>query len=165
MESSKKILVIDDDRDFIDGCNRTFDDNSCQLQFVSNKQQAQQVINGGFDLIIIGTLSPAGESFMLQQWIKRHPIFRCIPVLVIDACFHERRWRGWRHFEGLQIEAEEYESKPLEPVELLPFIQKLCMNIVSDERQKIVETLWQAFLALDKGDRNTLANRILQLRT
>ena len=164
MESPKKILVIDDDQEFIDGCSRTFNDNSYQLQFVSNKQQAQQIINGGFDLIIIGTLSPAGESFMLQQWIKRHPIYKYVPVLVIDACFHERRWKGWRVFEGLQIDAEEYVSKPLEPVELLPLIEKLCKNIVNDERQ-IVETLWQAFLSLDKGDRDIFANRILQLRT
>jgi len=164
MESPKKILVIDDDQEFIDGCNRTFNGNSYQLQFVLNKQQAQQIINSGFDLIIIGTLSPTGESFMLQQWIKRHPIFRYIPVLVVDACFNERRWRGWRHFEGLQIEAEEYESKPLEPIEMLPLIEKLCTNIANGNRQ-IVETLWQAFLSLDKGDRDTFANRILQLRT
>ena len=67
MEITKKVLVIDDDQEFIDGCNSTFNDNSYQLQFVSNKQQAQQIINGGFDLIIIGSLSPAGEAFMLQQ--------------------------------------------------------------------------------------------------
>ena len=67
MESPKKILVIDDDQEFIDGCSRTFNGNSYQLQFVSNRQQAQQIINGGFDLIIIGSLSPAGEAFMLQQ--------------------------------------------------------------------------------------------------
>ena len=164
MEITKKVLVIDDDQEFIDGCNSTFNDNSYQLQFVSNKQQAQQIINGGFDLIIIGTLSPAGVSFMLQQWIKRHPIYKYVPVLVIDACFHERRWKGWRVFEGLQIDAEEYVSKPLEPIELLPLIEKLCKNIVNDERQ-IVEILWQAFLSLDKGDRDIFANRILQLRT
>ena len=76
MENLKKVLVIDDDQEFIDGCNRTFNGDLYQLQFVSNKQQAQQMINGGFDLIIIGTLSPAGEAFMLQQWIKRHRIFR-----------------------------------------------------------------------------------------
>ena len=84
--------------------------------------------------------------------------------MVIDAPFHERRWKGWRVFEGLQIDAEEYVSKPLEPIELLPLIEKLCKNIVNDERQ-IVEILWQAFLSLDKGDRDTFANRILQLRT
>ena len=164
MENLIKVLVIDDDQEFRDGCNKTFNGNSYQLQFVSNKQQAQQIINGGFGLIIIGTLSPAGESFTLQQWIKRHPIYRYIPILVIDACFHERRWKGLRVFEGLQIDAEEYISKPLEPVELLPLIEKLCTHIVNDERQ-IVETLWQAFLSLDKGDRDTFANRILQLRT
>jgi len=64
----------------------------------------------------------------------------------------------------IHINAEEYVSKPLEPVELLPLIEKLCKNIVNDERQ-IVEILWQGFLSLDRGDRDVFANRILQLRT
>jgi DNA-binding response OmpR family regulator len=163
MEGSKKILVIDDDQEFLDGCKRTFNGNLCQMQFASNRVQAQQIINGSFNLIIVGCLPPAGESFRLQQWIKRHPIYKHIPVLVIDACFDERRWKGWRFFEGLEIDAEEYVSKPLEPIELLPLIERLCMNIVNDKRQ-IVETLWQAFLSLDNVDRDIFANRILQLR-
>jgi CheY-like chemotaxis protein len=163
MEGLRKVLVVDEDREFIDGCHRTFNGNSYQLHYVSSKQQAQQMINGGFDLIIIGSLSPAGESFMLQQWVKRHPVYRHIPVLVVDASFYERRWRGWRVFEGLQMDAEEYVSKPLEPVELLPIIEKLCENIVNDDRQ-MVETLWQAFLALDQGDRDIFSRRVLQLK-
>jgi CheY-like chemotaxis protein len=163
MESLRKILVVDEDRDFIDGCHRTFNGNSYRLHSVSNKQQAQQTINDGFDLIIIGSLTPAGESFMLQQWVKRHPMYRHIPVLVIDACFSERRWKGWRVFEGLQMDAEEYVSKPVEPVDLLPIIEKLCANIVNDEGQ-ILETLWQAFLSLDKGDRDLFSRRVLQLK-
>jgi CheY-like chemotaxis protein len=164
MEDHKKVLVIDEDQEFIDGCSNTFNGNLYRMQFVSNRQNAQRIINGGFDLIIIGSLSPAGEAFALQQWIKRHPIYRYIPVLVIDACFHERRWRGWRQFEGFQIEAEEYDSKPLEPIELLPLIEKLCTSIVNDERHQTVEILWQAFLALDKDHRRSLADRIVQLK-
>ncbi len=164
MESPRKILIIDDDQEFIDGCKRAFDGNSCYLQFASNRLQAQQMLNGGFDLIIIGTLPPAGESFMLQQWIKRHPVYKYMPVLVVDACFDERRWKGWRVFEGLEIDADEYMSKPLEPIELLPLIERLCMNLVNHERQ-IVETLWQAFLSLDKVDRDVFANRVRQIKT
>ena len=163
MEHFRKVLIIDEDQDFIDECNRTFDGNCYQLQFASTKQQAQQIINGGFNLIIIGTLSPAGESYVLQQWIKHHPIYRYTPILIIDACFDERRWKGWQISDGLQIDAEEYVSKPLEPVELLPLIEKLCTNIVNGNRQ-IVETLWQAFLSLEKSDRNIFVNRVLHLR-
>ena len=65
MESPRKVLVVDNDQEFIDGCNKNFDCHSYQLQFVSDKLQAQQIISGGFDLIIIGTLSPTGEAFTL----------------------------------------------------------------------------------------------------
>jgi DNA-binding response OmpR family regulator len=161
MENARRILVVDEDRDFLDGCHRTFGDSSYRLESVSSQQQAQQTISGDYDLIIIGSLTPAGESFTLQQWIKRHPAYQHIPVLVVDACFHERRWKGWRVFEGLQMDAEEYISKPMEPAELLPVIERLCSNIVSDQRT-VLETLWQAYLSLDQGDRDVFSRRIVE---
>ena len=72
MDCVRKILVIDEDRDFIDGCHQTFDGKSYRLDSVGSKQQAQDKINGDLDVIIIGSLSPAGESFTLQRWIKNH---------------------------------------------------------------------------------------------
>ena len=160
---SRKVLIIDNDPEFIDAC-RTAINNEYQVLCVSNKEEAQQILNTSFGLIIIGCLSPAGHTFMLQRWIKRHPMYGYIPVLVIDACFYERRWEGLRLFEGLEMEAEEYASKPLEQAELIAIIQKLSKNIISPDRRPIRETCWQAFLALDKEDRNILARRILELR-
>ena len=133
-----------------------------ELQCVSNNEQAQQMMATGFDLIILGCLSPAEQTFMLQRWIKRHPIHNCIPLLVIDACFDERRRKGLRFFEGLEIEAEEYASKPLSQSDLVAIVHGLTRNIISQHRQPMRETCWQAFMALDKRDKEILANRILQ---
>jgi DNA-binding response OmpR family regulator len=163
MGNVRKILVVDEDQEFVDGCHSTFNGNCYRVHSVSSKQQAREIIDGDFDLLIIGSLSPAGESFTLQQWVKQHPIYRHIPVLVIDAAFYERRRKGWRVFEGLRMDAEEYVSKPMRPVELLPLIEKLCANGGNGNRQA-VETLWQAYLSLDEEGRDIFSNRILQLR-
>jgi DNA-binding response OmpR family regulator len=160
-----KILLIDNEANLLDACHNIFKGDQYELQSVSNKEQAQQMINTSFDLIILGTLSPAGEMFILQRWIKRHPIFSCIPIIMIDACFHERREKGLRLFEGLEMEAEEYLSKPLDQAELAAIVYRLGQNIISPDRRQMRETCWQAFLALDKEDRKIVANRILQLGT
>jgi DNA-binding NarL/FixJ family response regulator len=61
----------------------------------------------------------------MHQWLKQHPRYRDIPLMVIDARYQERPVRGWRKFEGMQLESEDYVSKPIEPVELVPRIQSL----------------------------------------
>ena len=59
------------------------------------------------------------------------------------------------------MDAEEYVSKPMEPAELLPVIERLCSSIVSDQ-QSVMETLWQAYLSLDQGDKDLFSRRIIE---
>ncbi len=156
-----KILVIDDDPEFLNACRNAFDSNY-QTLCASSREQAQQIMDSRFGLIILGTLSADGRAFMLQRWLKHHPIYRYIPLIIIDAYYQEE---GWQLFEGLQLDADEYVSKPVETAELISLVEKLVMNIVSSDRRQTVETWWQGFLALDRGEREILANRIFQLRT
>jgi YesN/AraC family two-component response regulator len=53
------------------------------------------------------------------------PCFADVPILVIDACREERMLRGWRRFEGMQCEADDFLAKPLAPEKIVPIIEKL----------------------------------------
>ncbi len=77
------------------------------------------------DLVILGTLVPAGESFAMYRWLDQHPKYNEIPLLVIDARYEERPFKGLRRFEGLQMDPDEYVTKPIEPTQLVPRIQSL----------------------------------------
>ncbi|MBA7713195.1 Protein-glutamate methylesterase/protein-glutamine glutaminase [subsurface metagenome] len=78
---------------------------------------------------MLGTLTPAGEAFKLHRWLKGHPRYKDIPLLVIDARPQERAIKGWRREEGMQLEAEGYVSKPIEPAALAPRIQSLLEEV------------------------------------
>jgi DNA-binding NarL/FixJ family response regulator len=78
---------------------------------------------------VLGTLAPAGDAFKLHQWLKGHPRYRDVPLLIIDARPEERALRGWRREEGMQLEAEAYLSKPVEPAALALRIQSLIEGI------------------------------------
>ncbi len=43
-----KILLIDNEPEFVDACRSTFKSEQYELQCVSNKEQAQQVINTSY---------------------------------------------------------------------------------------------------------------------
>jgi DNA-binding NarL/FixJ family response regulator len=124
MENIKRILLVDDEPDFVDACARTFGAKAYQVVTCS-RPEVEERIKEEPDIIVLGTMSPAGEAFRLHQWLKGHPRYRDIPLVVIDAREEERPIRGWRREEGMQLEAEFYATKPIEPAALLPRIQSL----------------------------------------
>jgi len=120
-----KILIIDDEPAFVEACRRTFEAKAYQVMTASSKALAQEMATVEPDLIVLGTLAPAGQAFSTYQWLGQHPRYKDIPLLVIDAQYEERPIKGWRRFEGVQVDGNEYLSKPIEPTSLVPRIQSL----------------------------------------
>jgi DNA-binding NarL/FixJ family response regulator len=138
MDTMRKILLIDDEPDFTDACARTFADRSYQVVTCS-RPEFESRLEEPPDIIILGTMSPAGEAFQLHRWLKGHPKYRDIPLVVIDAREPERAVRGWRREEGMQLEAEFYVSKPVEPAVLLPKIQSLLERTAPNIRVLVTD--------------------------
>lgn len=122
---NKRILIIDDEPNFVEAFRRTLEAKSYEVISTSNRAQAQEMMIAEPDLIALGTLAPAGQSFSLHEWLKHHPRHKDIPLLVIDSKQDERAIRGWRNFEAMRLEAEDYVTKPIEPALLVPRIQAL----------------------------------------
>jgi len=139
-ESKKgKILVVDDEPNFTEACRRTLEAKSYEVMTASGKEPAQEMMTEEPDLIILGTLAPAGQAFSLYQWLGQHPRYKDIPLLVIDARYEERPIKGWRRFEGVQVDGDEYLSKPIEPASLVPRIQSLLETLTKRIRVLVVD--------------------------
>ncbi len=119
------ILIIDDEPNFVDACRRTLAAKGYEVSAASNATQAKEMIKVDPALIILGTMAPAGQAFSMYQWLGEHPRCKEIPLLIIDARYEERPIRGWRRFEGIQVDGDEYLFKPIEPASLVPRIQSL----------------------------------------
>jgi DNA-binding NarL/FixJ family response regulator len=121
----EKILIIDDEPDFVEALRRTLEAKSYQVMTTTSKALAQEMMKAEPALVVLGTLAPAGQAFSMYQWLGQHPRYKDIPLLVIDARYEERPIRGWRRFEGVQVDGDEYLYKPIEPASLVPRIQSL----------------------------------------
>ncbi len=155
MGSSKKILLIDDEPDFVDAFERTLEAKAYQV-LTDNGKKVEELMKERPDIVVLGTITPAGEAFRLHQWLKGHPKYKNVPLLIIDARFEERDVRGWRREEGMQLEAEGYVSKPVEPAVLVPQIQglleetfKLIKILVTDDHTMVRDGIC-AVLSLQK---------------
>ena len=133
-----KILIIDDEPNFVEACRRTLEAKAYEVMTSSSKELAQEMMTVEPDLIILGTLAPAGQAFSLYQWLGQHPRYKDVPLLVIDARYEERPIKGWRRFEGVQVDGDEYLSKPIEPASLVPRIQSLLEAVTKKIRVLVV---------------------------
>ena len=153
----EKILIIDDELDFLEAFQRTLEAKSYQVMTTSSKERAQELVGADEpNLIVLGTLAPAGQAFSMYEWLGQHPRYKDIPLLVIDARYEERPIRGWRRFEGMQLESDEYVSKPIEPASMVPQIQSLleaatrCLRVLVADDHTMVRTGICSVLALQK---------------
>lgn len=124
-KKKEKILIIDDEPTFVDACRRTLEAKGYHVSSALTTTQAKDMIKVDPSLVILGTMAPAGQAFAMYRWLGEHPRYKEIPLLIIDARYEERPIRGWRRFEGIQLDGDEYLYKPIEPASLVPRIQSL----------------------------------------
>jgi len=139
MRKKQRILVIDDEPDFVEALRRTLAAKSYRVITASSKEQAQEMVKEEPALVVLGTLAPAGQAFSMYQWLGQHPRYKDVPLLVIDARYEERPIRGWRRFEGVQADGDEYLSKPIEPASLVPRIQSLLEAVTRKIRVLVAD--------------------------
>jgi len=130
MGSKAKILVVDDEFEFRTDLQEALEAGDYQVLIARDKVQAQERAQSEPpELVVLGTIAPRGDAFLLHQWLKRSPKFRDLPVIVVDASPEKQLIKGWRRDEGLRLEADDYFCKPVEPVSIVPQIEKLLDRV------------------------------------
>jgi len=137
-----KILIIDDEPDFAEALRMTLESKAYRVITATNKAQGQAKMKEGPNVVVLGTVTPMGQAFSLHNWLKQHPRYKDVPLLVIDSRPEERFIKGWRKFEGMQLEFEEYVAKPIAPALVVARTEKfldktLIVDLhLSPQRQK-----------------------------
>ena len=125
MEMASKILLVDDEPEFIADIQDKLSARGWQVFTAGNRSQAEEAARHQKpDLIILGTIVPRGDAFRLHQWLKQSPGFRQVPLIVVDASPEKRPIKGWRMDEGLKLEAEQYLIKPVESNSIVAWAEK-----------------------------------------
>ena len=126
MERGTKILIVDDDSDFVRTLKDTLVNNSYSVVTASDRLQAEDMIRSQEpDIIILGTIMPRGDAFLFHQWLKQSLGFSSLPIMVVNAPPEKQILKGWRLEEGLQCDAEDFLARPVKPEALVTRIHNL----------------------------------------
>lgn len=117
------ILVVDDDRRLRDLITRFLKDNGYTCHCAANAAEARaQLATNRFDLVVLDVMMPGetGTDFAKSLRETNH----AIPVLMLTA-------KDQIHdcIDGLESGADDYMTKPFEPLELLARIRAILRRV------------------------------------
>jgi CheY-like chemotaxis protein len=140
MKTKPKILVVDNEPEFSASVEKALRSHGYEMRTASCCSEAQEALSAERpDLVILGTVAPRGEAYSLHQHIRSSRQLRAVPIMVVDVPVEKQLIAGWRKHEGMQLDAEDYLAKPLEPEGLVPRIAKLLDRTTSRVKVLIVD--------------------------
>ena len=139
-EKNVKILVVDDDPEFLEEVKKVLESHSYHALTARTMLEAQEMVRFEKpDLIILGTLEHRGDAYYLHQWVKQSLSLKDMPLVVVDATPEQQLIKGWRWDEGMQLEAEDYFQKPVEPGKIMPHVMKILDKVTRRIKVLVVD--------------------------
>ena len=125
MPKKSKILIIDDDRDFLDATSMVLESSSYQvITSADGDDGLRKVKRERPDLVLLDVIMPVKDGFSVAEIMKKDPQLAKIPVVMLTSFSQRKGETSVSVAQGMELEAEDYLSKPVAPDELLRRVKK-----------------------------------------
>ena len=125
MEKKAKILLIDDDVDFVEATKTILESKPYYVVIAYDGDEGlQKAKEENPDLILLDVIMPLKDGFTAAEQLKKDPHLSKIPVLMLTGFAAKREETTIPVSRGLTLEAEDYIDKPVSPEELLARVAK-----------------------------------------
>jgi two-component system alkaline phosphatase synthesis response regulator PhoP len=125
MTSSAKILLVDDDRDFVEATRIVLESAPYEVTIAYDGDEAlRRVREVAPDLIILDVIMPEQHGFKVCEALKSDPDLSRIPVIMLTSLSQQMGETAFSLTDGMMLEADDYVDKPVTPQELLRRVQK-----------------------------------------
>jgi CheY-like chemotaxis protein len=125
MEKRAKILLVDDDEDFIESTKLVLESKPYQVIIASDGDEGLRKARAEKpDLILLDVIMPVKDGFSAAEQLKKDPQLSKIPTLMLTAFATKGRETQIPVSRGMALETEDYIDKPVSPQELLARVEK-----------------------------------------
>lgn len=125
--SKKRILIVDDDRDYGDALRIVLENNGYEVNHVLNIRDGQKALAGKKpSLIILDVMMDRHtDGFDFCYDLKHDEACRAIPVMMVTAVTEKTGFKFSPETDGEYLEADAYVAKPIPVSELLSRVNKM----------------------------------------
>jgi len=125
MDKRSKILLIDDDVDFVEATKTVLESEPYDVIVAHEGNEGlQKAREENPDLILLDVIMPVKNGFTAAEQLKKDPELRKIPVLMLTAFSSKAQETSIPRSRGFTLEAEDYIEKPVTPAELLAKVKR-----------------------------------------
>ncbi len=129
MAEPAKILVVDDDPDFLEATRIVLESKPYQVFLASDGAEGLKLARElKPDLIILDVIMPLKDGFTVCEEVKNNPEFQGIPVLMLTSLSQKLPETSYSLQQGLMLEADDFVDKPVAPAELLARVARLLRS-------------------------------------
>jgi len=126
MAKKAKILLIDDDVDFVEATKIVLESKPYEVVVAHEGEEGlRKAVEEKPDLIILDVIMPVKDGFTAAEQLKKDPQLGKIPVIMLTGFVERGGETSIPASRGLTLEAEDYIDKPVSPEELLKRVEKL----------------------------------------
>lgn len=124
MAEKKKILLIDDDPDFVEAVKVIVENGGYDVKVAYDGEEGLEAVAAEKpDLIVLDVMMPVMNGHEACAKLKADPATAKIPIILLTAVADRVTTSTYTHRDMLESEAEDYMPKPVEPKELLNLIK------------------------------------------
>ncbi|MFC1990509.1 two-component system response regulator, partial [Chloroflexota bacterium] len=125
MGKRAKILLVDDDPDFIEATKTVLETEPYQIIVANEGNEAlQKAREETPDLILLDVIMPVKDGFTAAEQLKKDAQLSKIPVIMLTSFSSKGQETSIARGRGLSLEADDYLEKPVTPEELLAKVKE-----------------------------------------
>lgn len=126
MKDKAKILLVDDDEDFVEATKLVLESKPYEVVVAYDGDEGlAKARQERPDLIILDIIMPVKDGFNAAEQLKKDPELRDIPVLMLTSFSQKVGETSLSVSQGLTLDTEDYVDKPVSPEDLLKRVEKL----------------------------------------
>ena len=130
MEKKAKILLVDDDIDFVESTKIVLESKPYEVIVAYEGDEALRKARGeNPDLILLDVIMPVKDGFTAAEQFKKDPQLSKIPVVMLTSYSSRKGETSIPVSRGLELEAEDYVEKPISPEELLSRVEQYLKRV------------------------------------
>ena len=119
MENKPKILIVDDDIDFVEYAKTILESKYETIVAHEGQEGLKKALEEKPDLILLDVIMPIKDGFTAAEQLKKDPDLSRIPVVMLTSFSSRRQDTDIPLSRGYQLETEDYIEKPVTADELL----------------------------------------------
>lgn len=132
MEKKAKILLIDDDIDFVEATKTILESKSYNVIVAYEGDEGlRKAREENPALILLDIIMPIKDGFSAAEQLKKDPQLSKIPVIMLTSYSARRASTSIPVSRGLELEAEDYIEKPISPDRLFNLVGKYLKTLGS----------------------------------